>query len=886
MRFTLLIILNFVFLPVKGQTVIKGTINDSLQKPVTLVNVRLYNKIDNSLIDFKQSNSVGVFELVSNDSNIKSFVLKANYIGYKPFLLEFTNSEDKLLLEKKIILKEEIIKMKEVVIKADFRDVVDKNDTVTFNLKKILNGSEQKLKDVLKKLPGIKIDNDGKIKYKGKKIDDLLIEGDEFFGTQHQLATENIKSEMIEKIEVLKNFKNLSSMAGFDNATRTALNISIKNEFKNTFKGNVDAEYGVKNRFRQHNNIYNFASKVKLNFISDLNNTNNPSFTVNDYLELKKGVKNDVANINQANTFSVDENIPSFLFSTDDVSKKDIQFYSINFSDKLSKTSKIQGISILNQINQNEFLQSKQTFFSDKNDFVVDKNSVLDGYLLFNTNRIQYESKPNDRNYYNYVISVNYNREKQNSLIDNKSNTIHTNFNEDKNNFNTNIGQFFNHKIKLNSKILFEYDLYTDFTSFKKDLWLNSNMPFLGLNFNDTFDALQKTEGYSNAIGINSNFIIKKEIGTFVLNAGSASNFDSLNFFLNELNPSFNSEQNLTTSKNYIGLNFSKKKRNSISYSVGFRLSQATLNFNSEKENIFAFLPFGSFNYEFSPNKTINIGYKRDFSNPTIDKLISGFYLQDYRTVLKNGSILYDAILPKNTFSLTSSYSNSDHSVISFFGAIYTNKEKSIGFNSLNTNSLSVREYEYIELDDSYYLFFTIEKKMKKIPWAIKMETLYSNSKQESFINSGSATFSSTQSKMEVNLLSYFKSSVFNVNFGAEYVINESRYSSNNEMNGLKKTSVFMRFNGLILNEKINWELENKFIHFDSNNSVQKNIFELNPSLSYKIKKWNFTIRGVNILNIKDNNTRLRVVNRESYFEETQYSSLPGFVNVGFSYSF
>ncbi|UFH47702.1 carboxypeptidase-like regulatory domain-containing protein [Flavobacterium galactosidilyticum] len=353
----------FSFLQIQSQTSIKGTIKDSLQNPVSLVNVRLYNKLDNALIDFKQSNNLGQFELVCPDAETKSFLVKASFLGYKPFIFEFSIDGNSSIIEKNIILKNDVVAMKEVIIKADFRDVAEKNDTITFNLKRLLNGSEQKLKDVLKKLPGLSIDDNGKIKYKGKKIDDLLIEGDEFYGNQHQLATENIKSEMIEKIEVLKNFQNLSSIVGFNNTSRTALNVSIKEAYKNTIKGDVEAEYGYKKRYRQHTNIYNFASKAKVNFISDINNTNNLVFTVNDYLELKKGVQREILNETASNSMAVEENLPSFLFSTDNVNKKDIQFYSVNFSDKISKTSKIQGFSMLNYVKQSEFLKSKQTFF-------------------------------------------------------------------------------------------------------------------------------------------------------------------------------------------------------------------------------------------------------------------------------------------------------------------------------------------------------------------------------------------------------------------------------------------------------------------------------------------------------------------------------------------
>jgi hypothetical protein len=875
----------FSFFQIQGQTIIKGSVKDSLKNTVSLVNIRLYNKIDNTVVDYQQSNSLGQFELVCHDIQIKNFILKASSIGYEPYYIEFNCEADNSIIENNIILKNAVIEMKEVLIKADFSDVSEKNDTITFNLKKLLNGSEQKLKDVLKKLPGVSIDENGKIKYRGKKIDDLLIEGDEFFGNQHQLATENIKSEMIEKIEVLKDFKNLSVIEGFNNRNRTALNISIKEEYKNTIKGDVDAQYGYKKRYKAHNNIYNFASRVKANFISDINNTNDIVFTVHDYLELKKGINSEIFSETTSNSMTVDENLPSFLFSTNNVNKKDIQFYSFNFSDKISKTSKIQGFSMLNYVKQSEFLKSKQTFFAG-NDIVIDKNSNVEGSLLFNTNKIQFESKPNERNYYNYILTVNYNKDNQSSVIDNQSISNQTNFDENKGSSSTNVGQFFTHKIKLNNNYLFEYNLFNDFTSFKKNLIIESNEAFLGLNFNDDFRVLQKTNGNDNSLGVNSKLTVRSSLGTLILNAGSSVNNESLISSVNELNSQYDTELNLVKTNNYIGANFNKKKVYKFNYSFGFRIEQVQFEYDFKKDINLNFLPFASVSYEFSKKANLNLSYKRDFSNVSIDKVVSGLLIEDYRTILRKGNLFYNAILPKNTISLNGSYSNLQTNFISFFGLVYTNKLKEVGFNTFNSNSISFRQYDFIGLDESSYLFFTIEKKLKSIPWSVKFETLQSYAERESFINDISNTFNTVQNKAEVSFLSYFKSNDFNMNFGGEYLVNNSINNSNNVKNTLGKTTAFLKLNGLVFNEKLNWELDSKYIYLSSNNTLQKYILEINPSIQYKFKNWNFTIRGVNILNIRDNNIRLRVENQNSYFEEIQFSSLSGFLNFGVSFSF
>ncbi|WP_432222870.1 hypothetical protein ACRASX_06870 [Flavobacterium sp. TMP13] len=217
---------------------------------------------------------------------------------------------------------------------------------------------------------------------------------------------------------------------------------------------------------------------------------------------------------------------------------------------------------------------------------------------------------------------------------------------------------------------------------------------------------------------------------------------------------------------------------------------------------------------------------------------------------------------------------------------VYTDKITDVGFNTFNSENISIREYDYIDLDNSKYLFFTIEKKLKSIPWSAKLETLQSFSKRESFINSNATTFGTNQTKLDVTLLSYFKSNDFNVSLGVEYLVNSSVNDSNKEKSQLNTVAALFAFNGVVFKDKLNWDLESKIIHFDSANSKQKDVFELNPSITYSIKDWKFMLRGVNILNIRDNNTRLRVNNSDFYFEAQQYSSLAGFVTTGFSYSF
>ena len=870
-----------------SQTSIKGVVRDSLQNPISSVNMQLIDKETNVLLDFKSTNGDGFFELSTKQSAQKHFILKATSLGFKSSFTEI-KIENNIAPMSDIVLFRDILEMKTVVIKADFRDVTEKNDTVSYNLKRLLNGSEQKLKDIINKLPGLSIDAQGKINYQGKKIDDFLIEGDEYYGNQHQLGTEHITSQMIQDIKVLKNFQNLSSINGFENSKRTALNVYLKEEYKSVIKGDIENEAGYKNRYRQHNYVYNFASKVKLDFISDLNNTNDQSITVQDYLELKRGLESDILNETSSATTRVDDNVPSFLFSEDDVNKRKIQFYSLNFSNRTSKTKKVSGYSILNIHNQEEFLNSKQVFFAEEN-VNVNNNSTIDGTSVFNSNKIKMESKPNERNYYGYTLSLNYNKDKQNSSIINEVEKSLENkrFNENKITSQTNIGQLYVHKIKIDENYLFEYNLSNDFKGYDNQIGLNSNEEFLNLNFeNSNFDVSQESKGYLNKFGFHSKLKTKTKFGNLLFNVGSSLDNEHFETFLNESNPEFNSKFNLIGITNYFGMSFSKKKSTKINYSFGFKIVQSQFHFFGKKENALTFLPNVSFNYEISNKASLNLSYRRDFNTVSAAKVLPNSYIENFRTIRSFSEVNYGTILPVNSLNLTGHYADLPSSFISVFGIVHNNKLKEVGINTTNTNTITTNRYQFVDLNNTSHAFFNLEKKSKKIPWSIRFETVQTLMRYKNLINDVNNIFNTVQNKTTLNVLSYFKSNDFNINLGIEYVTNNTENETVQNKNNFSKTTPILKLNGLIFSDKLNWELETKFIKFSTSTFAQQDIFEVNPRLQYQHGDWNFSLRGVNILNIRDNNIRVKNNSQMSFFETIEFSSLSGFVNLGFTYSF
>jgi hypothetical protein len=107
--------------------------------------------------------------------------------------------------------------------------VTIKGDTIIYNADSFKNGSERKLEDVLKKLPGVEINDAGQIEVEGKAVEKITVDGKEFFSGDTKLASKNIPSNAVDKIQVLRNFADVNQLRGVqDNQDRVAINIKVK----------------------------------------------------------------------------------------------------------------------------------------------------------------------------------------------------------------------------------------------------------------------------------------------------------------------------------------------------------------------------------------------------------------------------------------------------------------------------------------------------------------------------------------------------------------------------------------------------------------------------------------------------------------------------------
>lgn len=259
---------------VKGIVVEEG--ND---QPVEQATVRLLNVKDSTLVRGVASGKDGAFSL----KNIKSgnYLLNVSFVGFDPLYQPLrVASQNTPVNVGKLPLSDGGVMLGEAVVIAKAAEVVVRNDTMEYNADsyKVAEGSV--LEDLLKKMPGVEIDSDGKITVNGKEIKKVMVDGKEFFSNDPKVASKNLPSKMIEKVQVLDKKSDMTRMTGFDDGDEeTVINLTVKPGMKQGWFGNAFAGYGSKDRYEANAMVNRFINNDQVTFMGGLNNTNNMGFS-------------------------------------------------------------------------------------------------------------------------------------------------------------------------------------------------------------------------------------------------------------------------------------------------------------------------------------------------------------------------------------------------------------------------------------------------------------------------------------------------------------------------------------------------------------------------------------------------------------------------------
>lgn len=393
---TLCLIFCFISLSIHAQELsLIGVVKNDSGIELPNANILAYPISENENTRFAIANENGEFNLKLK-KNI-SYNISISYLGYQRLSFELTLNET---INKSFTLEPSLNQLDEVIL--NFKIPVSvKKDTITYDADSFKTGKERKVRELLKKLPGLEIDREGKVTAQGKTITKVLVDNKIFFTGNSKLAINNIPANVVDQIEILDNYNSVGFLKGLQETEEVALNIKLKKE-KNKFAfGELELGGGIENRFIGHPTLFYYSPKTKINFIGDLNNVGSKTFSLNDYIEFEGGFGKLTSNTRSYSSL-LDSDLAKYLY-TDDYKALTSRFGAFNLRYSATPKTDINTYVIANKSNSDTEIQNINEYSNDNDPFIETRKSSNNLENISVIGKLTVDYKPDS----NEVLSIN-----------------------------------------------------------------------------------------------------------------------------------------------------------------------------------------------------------------------------------------------------------------------------------------------------------------------------------------------------------------------------------------------------------------------------------------------------------------------------------------------
>ena len=260
---------------------ISGVIIDKETNEAILgANVRvLKSETDSTLVAGAATDINGAFNLKKVDKG--SYVLKITYIGYQSHVvaLDLNKQKSKKVDMGYLTLTPDSKMLNEAVVTAQAAKMQMKGDSIVYNADAYRVAEGAVLEDLVKKLPGAKIDENGTIKINGKEVKKILVDGKEFFLNDKEVALKNLPTNIIDNIKAYDRKSDLARVSGIDDGEEeTVLDLTVKKGMNNGWFGQLNGGIGTEKRYSARANINRFNGSNQYSLVAGANNVNDMGF--------------------------------------------------------------------------------------------------------------------------------------------------------------------------------------------------------------------------------------------------------------------------------------------------------------------------------------------------------------------------------------------------------------------------------------------------------------------------------------------------------------------------------------------------------------------------------------------------------------------------------
>jgi len=273
----------FLFCTTQAQSThsIKGIVTDTLNNPLIEATTLLLAKTDSTMLDYGRTELDGSFKF----KNVKpgKYLVKTTYLGYLPVTAN-ANIVDKNIELDSLKMSEMASELMEVVIKEARASIKMRGDTIEYDPSTFQVPEGSTVQDLLRRLPGIEVEQDGSIKSDGKDVTRVTVDGKQFFGSDPKVATQNLPAKSIGKVQVFDTESEEEEATGLETKSDDkTMNLELKEGYKKGGFGKVLAGGGTQKRAELKGNYNKFNEKIQFSLVGVGNNTGRNGLSWNDY---------------------------------------------------------------------------------------------------------------------------------------------------------------------------------------------------------------------------------------------------------------------------------------------------------------------------------------------------------------------------------------------------------------------------------------------------------------------------------------------------------------------------------------------------------------------------------------------------------------------------
>ncbi|RED43204.1 outer membrane beta-barrel protein [Winogradskyella eximia] len=902
-----------------AQIKMQGIVKDSIGAPLEMANIIAINKDTNTLESYAITNAKGKYVIALGKNG--KYSIQVSYIGLKS-VDETVETKDVDITKDFSMLADNMLDAVELTYEMP---VTVKGDTLIYNADSFKSGTERKLEDVLKKLPGVEINADGKIEVEGKVVNKLMVNGKDFFDGDSKLATKNIPSNAVDKIQVLRNYAEVGQLSGVqNNQDNVAINIKLKEGKENFWFGDVTAGGGFApspndELYLVQPKLFYYSPKYSINVIGDINNIGEVALTGRDIRNFGGGFRRPSSS--SGTSLNLGDNGLRGLTNLGDAQKIESKLGALNFSYAPNKALDLSGFVIYNANRLQTRTASSYDYIEVEDDpttTTIDESaSVPQDETIEQTGReatnqglakLSASYKPNANNQLNYDV---LGRISDDSEANNQFSSVVGSTNQLDKAKPFSINQNVNYYYTLNENNIFAFeaqhlikdeDPFYNVIGLKDEDTFDSTASSLGLdltqnNYNLNQDRRIKSNqldaklDYYNILNSKSN--INLTLGTIL----STQKFNSNIFQFLDDGSFFDPTANLTNGEGEVLLNENDTEYNFSDIYVGFhyrlKAGKFTItpgfsvhaygNKNTQfgevyEDNFFRVLPDFETQIQFKKSESLTFRYNMQNSFTDVTSLAEGLVLNNYNSIQYGEPELQNSL----SHNLSLRY-------FSFNLFNYTNVFAILNYNknidqirSLTNFDNVIRTSSYFNsnfADESVTAFGRIQRTFGKLRASLGVN--YNYSKNNQFVQDTRSVNETFSQSYTPELRTNFREAP-NVSLKYQYRVSNTNQGSNDTKFVTNAPSV--EFDAYIW-DALTFKTDYSYTSQSSNVGPTDSYQTWNASLAYrkdKDAKWEYQLRATNLLNI-DSNVNNGSSNISVYSSETFI--LPRFVTFRLTYT-